>query len=539
MASRVDLGSAETLLVDTSGADPLDVARSQRASWVGGALVAITGLALVLINPRGYIGGGWDDAHYLDAIIAWSENGPQVGTLHWSLRWPLLLSNIAAVELFGLGRTVLMVPAVLTYLGLGLALYLIVGRLAGWRAGTIAGFTVVTIPELARWSTVIYPDSFEALLWLVSLGCFWRGSDSEKQNRRAWLVACGVAAGLAWSLRETALGLWVAYGIAFLLAYRMPRAQYGWIALTAIAVPLIEYGIYWQLTGDPLYRLHIDMRHVEVPSSDLTGKVAIGFNPLLNPTLMARWIGAGPVHLHWTIDPYLNLFTDFLGGLVFNILALVGVVLLIARRNGVRESLGSSRALCQALLVVIAANILVNLYILSVRPGPRMFLPALVAGSALIGIAYVRLNAPWLRNTIGILLTAKLLVTAVIVDTAPNFTQAASAGERLVKSVADPIHINKVTNLHIRLAPQEFRERLTLGEVPVGGHYLAVGTPRTLEQPDQGAPNPAYGWALVSRTDTGQMPWTVRLLSVPIQGMGFMKDYRYQAVEARLYQRTS
>lgn len=511
----------------------------QRLLWMAGAIaIALIGVALALINPRGYIGGGWDDANYVDAIVAWSEHGPQVGANHWALRWPLVVINVVFVQLFGFGRNALMIPAVATYVAAGLVLYAIVNRLAGWRAGLVAALTLLTIPELARWSTIVYPDSLEILLWCVSLGCFWFGSDAQNRNQRGWLLGAGLAAGVAWGLRETALGLWVVYALAWLLSYRMPRARYGWIALTAFPALLVEYAIYWHATGDPLYRFHIDMKHVAVPSSDMIGATAVGINPLLNPIIMSKWISAGPIHLHWLVDPYLDLFTDHMSGLVFGILALIGWALWRRRHIKVEESTNFPRDLCVALLVVMAANILINLYVLAVRPGPRMFLPAFMAGSALIGIAFAKLDVTWLRRTVGGLLMIKLLLTAVITDVAPDFTQVASMSDQLIESVTDPVHVSTVTDLHMRFAPKPIRDRLTQSETPIGGYYLSISLPNDAAMNGEEVLDQSSDWTLVSRTDTGQNPWTVRLLSTPAHKLGIMKDFSYRSVRARLYVRT-
>lgn len=530
----VDVRGAERVFGSSNGG-----ALRQYLVWSAGAIIiAIVGITIALINPRGYIGGGWDDANYVDAILAWSEHGPQLGTNHWALRWPLVLCNLIFVQLFGFERSTLMIPAILIYVAAGLALYVVVNRIAGLRAGFIAALTLLTIPELARWSTIVYPDAMEILLWCVSLGCFWFGSDTQNQNTRGWLLAAGLAAGVAWGLRETALGLWIVYAIGFVLAYRMPRARYGWIAATALPVLLIEYAIYWRATGDALYRFHVDMKHVALPSSDMIGTTAVGISPLLNPTIMSKWIGAGPVHVHWLLDPYLNLFTDHMSGLIFAMLAFIGWVFWRRRHIQTDISQNSLDDVSRALLVVIAANILVNLYVLAVRPGPRMFLPALMAGSALIGIAFVRLEAIWFKRTIGALLVVKLLLTAIITDVAPDFTQVANMSDQLIESVADPVHVNAVTDLHMRFAAKPFRERLTQAETPIGGYYLAVGLPYDNAISGQDISDHSAEWTLVSQVDTGQIPWTVRLLSAPVHELGLMKDFRYRSVQARLYQRT-
>ena len=55
-------------------------------------LMIIAALAIPLINPVGYVGGGHDDSHYLDAARCWVEPSvaPQVWARQGCRRWRLV-----------------------------------------------------------------------------------------------------------------------------------------------------------------------------------------------------------------------------------------------------------------------------------------------------------------------------------------------------------------------------------------------------------------------------------------------------------------
>ena len=503
----------------------------------GALLIVATVLCVVLVNPRGFVGGGWDEGRYVETILAWVDHGPVIGTHHWALRWPLVLGEAAAVKLLGLSRLTLMVPPVLAYALAGLLLFGFAARSAGPRAGIVAGLALLTVPEIGYWATLVYADTLEMLFWGLSLAAFWIGTEPGRKRPAPWLIGAGLLAALAWSVRETSIGLLIAYGVGFLRAYRMPRWRYLIMAAGFLPVILTEYALYGVATGDWLYRVHVDLNHVALGTPDLVGRVAVGESPVLNPAIMDRWVGYGPVRLHWAVDPYINLFASPYYGFVFDILALAW----IARRWGKGEQAAalpaSSAALLRALAVVGACNVLANLYLINVNPGPRMFLPAIMAGCLAIGIVYADAASRWLRRVIVILLAVKFLVTLVIADVAPDFHRLPAIAAQVTAPVDGPIHVNPLTRSHLELADPVLRARLSLAPVPVGGYYLAVGTPEDAAAPDRTGPDPALRWEQVSAANTGQEPWTVRLLSPPVHALGLLRDFRFPAVEARLYRR--
>lgn len=82
----------------------------QRLSWHGSdrqwrTIICATFIVLLLVNPIGHLGGGWDDWQYLDASRCLILRGPCQPRTHWEGRWPVLVPIAAIVSLFGESRT--------------------------------------------------------------------------------------------------------------------------------------------------------------------------------------------------------------------------------------------------------------------------------------------------------------------------------------------------------------------------------------------------------------------------------------------------
>jgi hypothetical protein len=81
------------------------IAAPVRRHWPALA-VALLALACVAINPIGFVGGGGDDTHYLDAARCWVSQGLLcVPTSHWWTRWPIVGPMAGAIALLGESRT--------------------------------------------------------------------------------------------------------------------------------------------------------------------------------------------------------------------------------------------------------------------------------------------------------------------------------------------------------------------------------------------------------------------------------------------------
>jgi 4-amino-4-deoxy-L-arabinose transferase-like glycosyltransferase len=491
------------------------------------ALVIGVAAVLLVLDPPGYFGGRWDDGRYLDAALRWVASGPVLGTEHWSLRWPVVAPAAAAIEAFGRTRTVLMLPGLATLALLLTLNFWAARRLFGSVAAAVAMLALLTTSEILFAATRLTADLPELLFLSAGAWAFVFAARTDGAARTRWLIACGVAAGLAWAVRETAASLPLVLGLVFLTGIGVPRRSYVWIAIGFLAVLLPEQIVLWLASGDPLYRLHVDLRHIEVPSTNLRGLVAGGGTAPLNASVMARWEGVGPVRFHYLVDPWLNLFLNGRYGLVFLI---AGLAVLAARRRV------DGRAVA-ILAGLAAAHIAFVVYVVATDPKPRMFMPAILCACLAVGIAAPLAWRGRARIWLGILAGLKLTLLLVTIDiTAVYNSRFDILAAKAVTRVPGPVHVDRWTLNTVALVDRQTRARLVPGEPPVGGLYLTVakrGDPHA-----DAVPNPAHRWQAIVRVTSTVEPHVVRSFRAVIPaGSGIERLIARAPPVATLYRR--
>ena len=116
---------------------------------------------------------------------------------------------------------------------------LLVTRVAGTRAGVVAGILSALSPPLASSAALLTPDALTALVAVVValLACCAR--DARYRVRAAWLVAAGVAGGAATWLRPNFLLLAPVLAVAIPVVFGRSRKTRAWplaLAVAAMAV---------------------------------------------------------------------------------------------------------------------------------------------------------------------------------------------------------------------------------------------------------------------------------------------------------------
>ncbi len=474
------------------------------------ALVLVVGAALLTINPLGYFGGHWDDGRYLDGALAW----PALGRDHWALRWPLVGPTAAAITLFGASRFSLMLPGLLTLAAVLGVNFWAARRVFGAAVATVACLALLTTPEIMRAATRLTADLPELLFWSTALWAWWFG----RNGARGWLVVAGAAAACAWATRETGLGLLLLFALAFITGVGPQRRSYGWIALGFGAVFLPEQLALWAASGDPLYRVHTDLRHIEIPSNDLIGGTPHGVSAPLNASLMRRWSGAGPLRVNWAVDPWLNLFVNPAYGLDF---VLAGVGLAAIRRLPRPAWL---------LVAVAASNVTTTVYLIATDPKPRMFMPAMAAACLMLAIVAVPL---WRRHpkTLSVAAAAKLLVLLVMLDVATSYAELPALTRAALAAAPGPVHVDRWTTSSLALTDASIRARLTPAPVAPGDLYLTAGKLRDYTGSD--TPPSGARWQQLWRGHSARLPLTLRL----VHAAGIGGQTPYPALYVTLYRR--
>ena len=478
-------------------------------------LVLGTAALLLTINPLGYFGGHWDDGRYLEAALAWTTHGPVLGTTHWALRWPVVVPTAVVIQWFGLSRGVLMLPGLAALAAVLTVNFWAARRQFGSIIATTACLALLTTPEPMRAATRLTADLPELLCWSAALWAFWFG----RRGTRGWLLAAGAAAAGAWATRETGLGLLLLFAAAFVAGIGPRRTAYVWLAAGFAAVWLPEQLALWAATGDPLYRIHVDLRHAEIASNDLAGVTVPGTSAPLNASLMRRWAGAGPLRLHWALDPWLNLFANPAYGLDF-LLAAVGLLWL--RRLNWRVVV--------LLAAVIAANVACIVYVIATDPKPRMFMPAIGAASLLLALVTVALWTRGHRRTLLVVAAIKLIALSVMLDVATSYAELPALTRAALSTAAGPVATDRWTLSTLALADARINARVTNRDSRTATLYLTAG--KLDDYTGSDAP-PAGRWRVIWRGRSTRTPVTIRL----VQAAGFARRYRYPALYVTLYQR--
>jgi len=133
---------------------------------------------------------------------------------------------------------VLAVQVVLTSLLAPVMLFLVT-RVAGSRAGIVAGVLAALSPPLAYHAALVTPDALAALVAVVIVFLVGCARDARPRSRAAWLVAAGVAGGIATWLRPNFLPLAPAIAVAVPFVFggrRKARGPSLAMAIAALAV---------------------------------------------------------------------------------------------------------------------------------------------------------------------------------------------------------------------------------------------------------------------------------------------------------------
>ena len=333
----------------------------------------LAALAFPLINPIGYVGGGADDIHYLQAARCWAEaGGPCLPTSHWDSRWPAIAPIGGIIALFGESRLTVGIGPFAAWLACVLLLFALGDRWFDRQVGALAALLFAATPVVAQMAFQPGADTTELAL---QLGALLLATIAFERQSALVAAAAGALAAVAVQARDTSLLFCGAAALGWLLLDRDRRRVLLWALAGFAAVLLAEMAAYAIATGDPLYRHRLALGHGAVRSEELAEWVDTSRSPLFNPDYIAGWKRSAGISLWWPIDPWLNLLGSFRIGLIL-------AASLLAAAFGWRSLAPPWKRTARPMLgfaLLIAAGLI---YALAVDPKPRMFL-LLAAASGL------------------------------------------------------------------------------------------------------------------------------------------------------------
>lgn len=277
--------------------------------WV---VYGLLGLGLLLLQWQFFVGyQASDDANYLQGAMGWLAHSPYVGNSHWTLRHTLTLPSALAISTLGLSLLSVALPTLLYFIGFVAVQMWALHRHLGFAVAAWFGLFAITTAGMVVNSTYLAPDVSE--LFFVGT-TFWvlvmalePAADGRRGSAGIWLLA-GLLAGLAWSNRQTAAGALLACAITAWLAGRPARARMPWAVLGFVLVVGAEWAYLTLMTGDPMYRIGLDLHHDPVDRLAEVRRV----------TASGAWIDKeGNLSVNIVLDPILALFVSQKYGLLF------------------------------------------------------------------------------------------------------------------------------------------------------------------------------------------------------------------------------
>ena len=360
-------------------------------------LAAIIAIPLAL-NPVGFVGGGGDDNHYLEAARCWAAaGGPCIPQSHWWARWPAIAPMATAIRWLGESRTTVGLGPLLWW-ACAVLLIAQLGRLwFGRTVGVVAALLLATLPVAGGEALQPTADMPELAAQLAALAA---ATLAFRRQSRWWALAGGVAAAVALQTRETTVAFCAAAAIAWLFLPRERRVVLLWAVPGMIGTMAAEMLVYFAATGDPLLRFRLALGHVAVPSAELPAGFDTHRSPLFNPDYIAAWKREQDIKVHWTIDAWLNLIASpRLGRTLLG----TAIVLRLAR-SALPKLSRRSIALMLSFALLVSALLI---YGLAIDPKSRMFLllgAACSVASAAAAVAAWRGSRQWLPAAILVLL---------------------------------------------------------------------------------------------------------------------------------------
>ena len=215
------------------------------------AVILLVGLTLRSAIFAGYI--GIDDITYISDAYRLAEGRWEATTYFGTARLGMTGTLAILFSLFGPSLAAVVVQP-LFWSVLAIPLAYATGKLVfkDVRVALLAAFCVAVYPLDVIYATQYFPDVAAATLMWVAFLCFYL---AERERHGAWHFAAGVATGVAYLHKETALFVLLPL-VLFFLYQRRWRPGYVWLGVGFAVVLLGEMLAFGLLFSDPLYRFH-------------------------------------------------------------------------------------------------------------------------------------------------------------------------------------------------------------------------------------------------------------------------------------------
>jgi len=272
-------------------------------------IIFAIGLLLRIFSFQGCIGS--DDLHYAELAHKMAtgtftvKNDFDISRMRIGLVAPVAL----AFKFMGISEWAMVIYPFLASLA-GIILAFWSGRMFfNDRVGLIAALFMAILPFDARFASTLNTDIPSSLMSTASILLLCAGSRNASLSAKFSIGAlAGIMMGMAWLTRESAAFLLPFFGAYLLwLAWHMRQnvALLFGAAFTGMSVFIIEAWIYYNLTGDFMYRFHC----IANLAQSAWGFNTNAFNNVQAVSVWRRLFIIGPFNIF--LNPYFGLSTIY------------------------------------------------------------------------------------------------------------------------------------------------------------------------------------------------------------------------------------
>jgi hypothetical protein len=231
-------------------------------------LLLLAATAIRVIAYGGFTIG--DDTIYIQQIIDYCFGG-DIKPLHthWATRPVMTVPPAIMFAIFGMYKVFLFtIPMISSLLKLVLT-FSVTKQVSTIKSAWIATIIAATFPVEVIYAGQYFPDAISGLLEATCLVAWYAACSTGKYQ---YAIVAALTALASYLTRETIVHAWPLFAIAWLIS---GKRSYSAIAISGSIVAfgiLCELFYYYEITGDPLYRITAILKQQQDPA-----------NPAFNP----------------------------------------------------------------------------------------------------------------------------------------------------------------------------------------------------------------------------------------------------------------
>ncbi len=224
-------------------------------AWSGLVASIVMAALTRIVFFTGFFGS--DELTYTEVALAIANGQWDVSTYTGAVRYGVNLPNALFMTLFGASEYSANLWSLLCSVGEVALIFALAYRLWGRRAALLSAAVMIVLPLHVHFGGRLMADAPLAFFITLSFVLFWV---AEKRQSAAWYFATGLAAGLAFWMKEVTVVYCVAFAI-YALIYRTLRFKWLWIGLGGAMAVGANCLLFWAITGDPLHLFHVIRSH--------------------------------------------------------------------------------------------------------------------------------------------------------------------------------------------------------------------------------------------------------------------------------------